>query len=498
MEDNSTQRRRRPLKISKYNPTPSPHCSIAVAPHLRHIIFPPGFKFPGVYVSKHDANTLYTKNLVPGQADDAVISVKDDDGSVVEYREWDPYSSKFAAAILSGAQNIWIEPGSRVLVIYSRDDEQFGITISHISDIVGPGGMVYVVDHRNSKTLANMADKRFNIVPIIHINNPRHYRMLINMVDVLFGAPNQAGETRAAYMNAMYFLKTGGHYVLFVQANCIESRSRGDTVFSSMLKPKEFEFKRMQHVTLKPFDIDHAYVFGAFRMIEMVDPSCLVTNKFWTAPSSHRADGERVTIYEQLKDLPVYMLFETSCGYALFQVHGMFKVERNYMAIEKFINPGDEVFKLIAYQPFESADDALVHLNAVCNETLYQQLIDFLVLHLPTPMEGGKHCYSLALFSGGMAHSILHNTKIASLADLFHVDIIRGVRMHIDKFIKDMKPGDLEKAQLDLARNYCRQKLISPDEGMSQKKRSGLQASIPSRKRPTRKWQADAKTNNWR
>lgn len=53
------------------------------------------------------------------------------------------------------------------------------------------------------------------------------------------------------------------------QADCVESRSRGDVVFSSMMKPKEFEFKRMQHVTLEPFDRDRAYVFGAFRMIEV-------------------------------------------------------------------------------------------------------------------------------------------------------------------------------------------------------------------------------------
>lgn len=85
-------------------------------------------------------------------------------------------------------------PGSRVLVIYSRDDEQFGITISHISDIVGPGGMVYVVDHHNGKTLADMAHKRFNILPIICVNTPWYYRMLINMVDVLFAAPNKPGE----------------------------------------------------------------------------------------------------------------------------------------------------------------------------------------------------------------------------------------------------------------------------------------------------------------
>jgi hypothetical protein len=61
---------------------------------------------------------LYTRNLIPGvksflhQDDDVVFSVQDDDevGGTVEYRQWDPFKSRLAAAILSGdAQNIlWI------------------------------------------------------------------------------------------------------------------------------------------------------------------------------------------------------------------------------------------------------------------------------------------------------------------------------------------------------------------------------------------------------
>ncbi|KAL6542746.1 snoRNP complex protein nop56 [Orobanche hederae] len=276
MEDG--MQRRLPRRPSRHNS------------HSEPIIRVSHDRFLGVYVSKHDANTLYTKNLVPGQAplsdDDVVISVKDNDGSVMEYREWDPYRSKFAAAILPGDQNIWIKPG------------------------------------------------RY--------------------------------ESLAAYLNALYFLKTGGHYLLFVQL--IVLNQEAGVMLCSVLCSNQKSLSLSECSTsLEPFDRDHAYVFGAFRMIEMVDPSCLVTNKFWTDPSSHRGDGERVTIYEQLKDLPVFMLFETSCGYALFQAHGMFKVERNYVAIEKYISRCDEVFELIAYQPFESADDALVHLNAVCN-----------------------------------------------------------------------------------------------------------------------------------
>jgi hypothetical protein len=126
------------------------------------------------------------------------------------------------------------KPGSRVLVVYShsRDDAHFGITISHISDIVGPvsllyfyiyityfpsffwiiyalynyyyssiscipqQGMVYVVEESdcNCNSLLDMADKRFNIVPIVYGRSPYQYRMLINIVDVLFAALDRPGE----------------------------------------------------------------------------------------------------------------------------------------------------------------------------------------------------------------------------------------------------------------------------------------------------------------
>jgi fibrillarin-like rRNA methylase len=38
-----------------------------------------------------------------------------------------------------------------------------------------------------------MADKRFNIVPIVY-GSPYQYRMLINIVDVLFAAPDRPEE----------------------------------------------------------------------------------------------------------------------------------------------------------------------------------------------------------------------------------------------------------------------------------------------------------------
>lgn len=54
-----------------------------------------------------------------------------------------------------------------------------------------------------------------------------------------------------------------------LQAYCIESTNRGDSVFSSLAKQKQIQFKRMEQVTLEPYDKDHAYIMGAFRTLKV-------------------------------------------------------------------------------------------------------------------------------------------------------------------------------------------------------------------------------------
>lgn len=52
----------------------------------------------------------------------------------VEYRVWNPFRSKLAAAILGGIDQIHMPPGSKVLYLGAAS----GTTVSHVSDIVGP------------------------------------------------------------------------------------------------------------------------------------------------------------------------------------------------------------------------------------------------------------------------------------------------------------------------------------------------------------------------
>jgi rRNA 2'-O-methyltransferase fibrillarin len=47
---------------------------------------------------------------------------------------WNPFRSKLAAAIVGGIENIYMQPGSKVLYLGAAS----GTTVSHVADLVGP------------------------------------------------------------------------------------------------------------------------------------------------------------------------------------------------------------------------------------------------------------------------------------------------------------------------------------------------------------------------
>ncbi|XP_043695938.1 rRNA 2'-O-methyltransferase fibrillarin 2-like isoform X2 [Telopea speciosissima] len=222
----------------------------------------------GVFIAKGKEDALVTKNMVPGEAvyNEKRISVQNEDGTKVEYRIWNPFRSKLAAAILGGVDNIWIVPGARVLYLGAAS----GTTVSHVSDIVGPTGVVYAVEfsHRSGRDLVNMAKKRTNVIPIIEdARHPAKYRMLVGMVDVIFSDVAQPDQARILSLNASYFLKNGGHFIISIKANCIDSTVPAEAVFAQEVKKlQENQFKPSEQVTLEPFERDHACVVGGYRM----------------------------------------------------------------------------------------------------------------------------------------------------------------------------------------------------------------------------------------
>lgn len=137
---------------------------------------------------------------------------------------WNPFRSKLAAAILGGVDNIYIKPGAKVLYLGAAS----GTTVSHVSDIVGPEGLVYAVEfsHRSGRDLINVAKKRTNIIPIIEdARHPHKYRMLVGMVDVVFADVAQPDQARIVAINAHQFLKNGGNFVISIKVRNIFKRT---------------------------------------------------------------------------------------------------------------------------------------------------------------------------------------------------------------------------------------------------------------------------------
>merc|ERR1712183_826495 len=204
--------------------------------------------------------------MVPGESvyGEKRISVEAD-GEKIEYRVWNPFRSKLAASVVGGVGNIYMPPGSRVLYLGAAS----GTSVSHVSDIVGPEGMVYAVEfsHRSGRDLINMAKKRTNVVPIIEdARHPHKYRMLVPMVDTIFADVAQPDQARIVAINASYFLKVGGHFVISIKANCIDSTAEAEVVFAGEGKKMQAEkMKPQEQVTLEPYERDHAVVVGIYR-----------------------------------------------------------------------------------------------------------------------------------------------------------------------------------------------------------------------------------------
>ncbi|XP_003900539.2 rRNA/tRNA 2'-O-methyltransferase fibrillarin-like protein 1 [Papio anubis] len=229
---------------------------VSVEPH-RH---------EGVFIYRGAEDALVTLNMVPGQSVYGERRVTVTEGGVKqEYRTWNPFRSKLAAAILGGVDQIHIKPKSKVLYLGAAS----GTTVSHVSDIIGPDGLVYAVEfsHRAGRDLVNVAKKRTNIIPVLEdARHPLKYRMLIGMVDVIFADVAQPDQSRIVALNAHTFLRNGGHFLISIKANCIDSTASAEAVFASEVRKLQQEnLKPQEQLTLEPYERDHAVVVGVYR-----------------------------------------------------------------------------------------------------------------------------------------------------------------------------------------------------------------------------------------
>lgn len=202
---------------------------------------------------------LFTENFSPGKQ---VYKEKLLDKKGVEYRNWEPFRSKLAACIMNGLEEFPFEEKSSVLYL----GVSTGTTISHISDIVGPKGIIFGVEH-SSRVARDFLDRvaiyRKNIVPIIQdAKKPDQYFSVFSKVDVVYVDIAQPDQTNIAIENCKMYLKPKGYLFLTIKTRSIDVTKEPKHIISNEIKKLNLDFEIKQSIDLKPYDKDHAMIIA--------------------------------------------------------------------------------------------------------------------------------------------------------------------------------------------------------------------------------------------
>jgi len=205
----------------------------------------------GIY---KDGREIFTVNAVPGSKVYGEQIIKKDR----EYRHWDPTRSKLAAAILNGLKTE-IRPGAKILYLGAST----GTTPSHLSDIIGAGGIIYAVEfaERVFRSLLDLSEKRNNIAPFLaDSRKPETYGWIEN-VDIVYCDIAQPDETEIAIRNAKIFLKKDGLLMIAIKSQSIDVTKKPDDVYKTEAeKLKRAGFNVLQLIDLEPYEEKHGFI----------------------------------------------------------------------------------------------------------------------------------------------------------------------------------------------------------------------------------------------
>lgn len=160
----------------------------------------------------------------------------------------------------------------------------------------------------------------------------------------------------------------------------------------------------------------------------------------------------------------LFVLHEAAAGYALFEVVAFEEIGSllegaNITELDKF----SRAVKLKAFQPFESAEDALSSINAVSEHSCTDGLHAFLEMNLPKikkKKEGKAPAFALGVVDPALATAIADGMPgLACRSDETVREVLRGCRLHLHHVVKGLGAGSEEQAQLGLGHSYSRGKV---------------------------------------
>ncbi|KAK8217958.1 putative pre-rRNA processing nucleolar protein Sik1 [Phyllosticta capitalensis] len=160
-----------------------------------------------------------------------------------------------------------------------------------------------------------------------------------------------------------------------------------------------------------------------------------------------------------------YLLHESPVGYAVFKVqHQADTIGNRLKEVQEKAAELSTFGKLVSVQgfsPFQGAAQALENQNDISEGICSEYLKSVIELHVPNP--GKKKKVTIGVQEKNLAGSIKADFPYieCETAEVNEVvaDLLRGLRLHAPKLLKQLQDGDVDRAQLGLGHAYSRAKV---------------------------------------
>jgi len=177
-----------------------------------------------------------------------------------EYRYWDPYRSKFAAAYLSGMKSLPQIKEKSILYL----GVSTGTTASHFSDI-NTDGVIFGIEFSSKvmRKFFRLSEQRSNLIPILaDARKPEEYSSFVLEADLIYQDVAQPDQATIFGRNALEFLRSGGFGIIAIKSQSIDVSLEPEKVFSNQIKEleKDFGLELIEYKTIEPYEKKHAVV----------------------------------------------------------------------------------------------------------------------------------------------------------------------------------------------------------------------------------------------
>lgn len=198
-----------------------------------------------------------TINLVPGfkSSNEELVKIEGK-----EYRIWDYFTSKPAAAFKKGLTVFPLKQGDKVLYLGLAEAK----TASFFSDIVGFDGIIYGVElsERSLREAVPVCERRENMIPILADarRTELYENVVVDKVDCLYADVASPDQAAIVINNAQRFLKPKGTVMIAIKSQSIDVIKPPKQVYKECLNRFEKYFEVLDKVELDPYEKAHLYV----------------------------------------------------------------------------------------------------------------------------------------------------------------------------------------------------------------------------------------------